>query len=411
MVNLPVERDLTDTPARQCILVVDDARSNQLFLGAILEPYYEVLTAGSGIEALEAAISSPRPDLILLDVSMPKMDGYDVLLALRRDVRTSDIPVIFVTSLDSSHDEKAGLDMGAVDYIAKPVCSEIVLARVKNHLALHHRTKMLREISEKLSHYLAPQVYQMIFQDAKEQTTGSKRKKLTVFFSDLKDFTQTTEELQPEDLTALLNNYLDEMSKIAFDFGATVDKFVGDAILIFFGDPGSFGIKEDAQRCVQMAIAMQQRMKDLREQWRLKGFVKPLRMRIGINTGFCNVGNFGSAQRMDYTVIGTEVNLAARLEQACDPDGILLSYETYSLVQDRIQAIEQPPVSLKGIHREVRTFAVKIDPEDIDSLSRPAQKVRPGLHAILDLDTLPDSLHQAAIEDLEDLITRIRGLR
>ena len=408
--NLPNEKVLSVALSRSCVLVVDDSRSNQMFLSAILDAHYQVLTASSGIEALAASVSSPRPDLILLDVSMPKMDGYDVLQALRSDLRTSDIPVIFVTSMDSSDNEKTGLDLGAVDYITKPVCAEIVLARVNNHLALSHRTRMLREISEKLSHYQAPQVYQMIFQDSQEQTTSSKRKKLTVFFSDLKDFTQTTEELQPEDLTALLNNYLDEMSKIAFDFGATVDKFVGDAILIFFGDPGTFGVKEDALRCVQMAIAMQRKMEELRDSWRRKGLVKPLQMRIGINTGFCNVGNFGSAHRMDYTVIGGEVNLAARLEQAAEPDGILLSSETYSLVQDKICAVEQPSVVLKGIHRDVKTFAVTIDPEEADTATLPVEKVRPGLRAILDLDSLPDTLHEAAIEDLEDLIKRIRGL-
>ncbi len=404
--EFPVQRG----SAQHHVLVVDDSQSNQLFLQKILEPYYRVTTASSGPDALVAAASDPRPDLILLDVSMPGMDGYQVLNKLRNDPWTSDIPVIFVTSLDSSDDEEIGLDLGANDYITKPVCPGIVLARVKNHLGFRERTQMLHGLSEKLSHYLAPQVYQMVFQEARQPTTSSKRKKLTIFFSDIKDFTQTTEELQPEDLTSLLNNYLDEMSKIAFDFGATIDKFVGDAILIFFGDPESLGVAEDALRCVQMAIAMQRRMVVLRENWREKGIVKPLRMRIGINTGYCNVGNFGSAHRIDYTVIGLEVNLAARLEQVCDPDGILLSSETYSLVQNKIQAVEQPPVSLKGVRREVRTFAVNIDTEEHDSRHQQFQKSRPGLKADLDLETLPRTLHQAAIEDLQDLINRIREL-
>ena len=236
-----------------------------------------------------------------------------------------------------------------------------------------------------------------------------KRRELTIFFSDLKDFTQTTADLQPEDMTYLLNSYLDEMSSIALEYGATIDKFVGDAMLMFFGDPESQGVKEDALRCVRMAIAMQRRMADLQARWRNRGYEHPLRMRVGINSGFCNVGNFGSSRRMDYTVIGAEVNLAARLEQACEPDGILLSFETYALVQDEILAVEQPLVALKGIHRDVRTFAVTGILEGVEQERRYVHKSRPGLRAVLDLDALPETLRETAIGDLEDLIARIRA--
>jgi class 3 adenylate cyclase len=238
----------------------------------------------------------------------------------------------------------------------------------------------------------------------------AQRKKLTIFFSDIKDFTATTEDLEPEDLTYLLNKYFDEMSKIALEYGATIDKFVGDAMLMFFGDPESLGVKEDALRCVRMAIAMQRRMADLQSVWRDKGYEKPLRMRIGINTGFCNVGNFGSVLRMDYTVIGAEVNLAARLEQASDPDGILLSYETHALVREEIEAEERPPVALKGIAGEVRTFAVANILGGFEAERRFVQKTRSGLRAVLDLDRLPPAAREEAIGDLEELIDRIRQL-
>ncbi len=155
----------------------------------------------------------------------------------------------------------------------------------------------------------------------------AERKKLTIFFSDIVDFTATTERLQPEELTALLNEYLTEMSIIAHAHGATVDKFIGDAILAFFGDPQTLGPREDARACLRMAIAMQDRLTQLQKKWLEQGIEEPLRVRMGINTGYCNVGNFGSDDRMDYTIIGAEANLAARLQSIAPPGRIVLSYE------------------------------------------------------------------------------------
>ena len=169
--------------------------------------------------------------------------------------------------------------------------------------------------SSQLAKYLSPQVYKSIFSGRSKATVASRRKKLTIFFSDLEGFTETTERLESEDLTQLLNHYLTEMSKIALQFGGTIDKYVGDAILIFFGDPDTKGVKADAVACVKMAIAMRKRMRELDSLWRASGIEKPPRCRTGINTGFCTVGNFGSEVRMDYTIIGSGVNLASRLEQ------------------------------------------------------------------------------------------------
>ena len=140
-----------------------------------------------------------------------------------------------------------------------------------------------------------------------------------MFFSDIASFTETTERLQPEDLSQLLNHYLTEMSEIALAHGATIDKYVGDAILIFFGDPETRGVKEDAVACVKMALAMRKRIAELQSTWQASGIDDPLRCRMGINTGVCTVGNFGSEDRMDYTIVGADVNLAARLETACPP--------------------------------------------------------------------------------------------
>jgi PAS domain S-box-containing protein len=180
---------------------------------------------------------------------------------------------------------------------------------------LAEKSTALEALSSKLAKYLAPQVYSSIFTGRQDVRIASQRKKLTICFSDIAGFTETTDKMESEDLTQLLNHYLTEMSKIALDHGATIDKYVGDAILMFFGDPETRGVKEDALACVQMALAMQKRMSELAEIWRDVGIESPLRSRIGIHTDYCTVGNFGSEDRMDYTIIGGAVNLASRLEQ------------------------------------------------------------------------------------------------
>lgn len=226
-----------------------------------------------------------------------------------------------------------------------------------NQLAME-RNRMLEGLSAKLSKYLSPQVYDSIFAGRQEVAIESKRKKLTIFFSDIADFTETTDNLESEQVTELLNSYLTEMSRIALQFGATVDKYVGDAILIFFGDPESRGVKEDATACVEMAIAMQRRMMELQAGWLERGLERPFQLRIGINTGFCTVGNFGSEDRMDYTIIGSEVNLAARLQAHTPLGGILLAHETYALVRDSVNCTERDPIQVKGFAKPVRNYAV-----------------------------------------------------
>ncbi|TAK44165.1 MAG: hypothetical protein EPO27_13190 [Betaproteobacteria bacterium] len=312
--------------------------------------------------------------------------------------------------MSESGDEERGLQLGAVDYITKPVSPPIVLARVRNHLALSERTRTVRNLATKLSRYLAPQVYESIFEGTQDVTLTTRRRKLTVFFSDIKDFTETTGNLQPEDLTYLLNKYFTEMSKIAMEYGGTIDKFIGDAMVIFFGDPETRGVKEDAIQCVRMAMAMQRRLADLGEIWRDKGYDKPFRQRIGINTGFCNVGNFGSDFRMNYTIIGPEVNLAARLEQTSDTGGIMMSYETYALVRDVVEAEERPPVRAKGIAREIKAYAV-VNPAGDASERRVLRGERPGMKFLVDLDRLSAQDRAAAVGDLESVLERLRAAR
>ncbi|NRB01916.1 MAG: adenylate/guanylate cyclase domain-containing protein [Rhodobacteraceae bacterium] len=259
----------------------------------------------------------------------------------------------------------------------------------------------LADVSLKISKYLSPQIYKSIFSGEKDAQISTERKKLTVFFSDIKDFTETTEGMQPEELTVLLNEYFTEMSKVAHAHGATIDKFIGDAIVAFFGDPETRGAREDARACVGMALAMQQRMVELEQLWRARGYERPFKARMGLNTGFCNVGNFGSNERMDYTIIGAEANLAARLESIAEPGGIVMSYETYAHAKDMVDATPGQPVQLKGIAREVVPYQVApldsatdahvSEPMIVDLGALPApkrEKVRAAINAALkDTDT------------------------
>jgi class 3 adenylate cyclase len=401
--------DAPDAGEKPLVLLVDDTAENLQLMNGLLKDEYRTRLANSGERALRAALQEPPPDLILLDIMMPEMDGYEVMRRLRSDPRTSEIPVIFLTAKSGVEDEARGLALGAVDYITKPVSPPIALARVRNHIVLSDRTKTIRSVAAKLSRYLAPQICRSIFEGKQDVTLTTRRRKLTIFFSDIKDFTQTTESLQPEDLTYLLNTYFTEMSKIALEYGGTIDKFIGDAMMIFFGDPETRGVQEDALQCVRMAMAMQRRLTDLGEIWREKGYEKPFRQRVGINTGFCNVGNFGSDFRMNYTIIGPEVNLAARLEQASDVGGILMSYETWALVRDFVQTEARPPVKAKGIQDEISTFAV-VNPQAGDPSQRSVlRRERPGMKVLVDLERIAAPDRPMAIKDLEEVLESLRG--
>ncbi len=279
---------------------------------------------------------------------------------------------------------------------------------------LEEANSFLASVSMKISKYLSPQVYRSIFSGERDVTISTERKKLTIFFSDIKDFTVTSERLQPEELTQLLNEYFTEMSKIAQEHGATVDKFIGDAILAFFGDPETMGPREDAKACLAMAIAMQRRMVELNAEWRRRGIEKPFQARMGINTGFCNVGNFGSADRMDYTIIGAEANLAARLEQIAEPGGIVMSYETYAHVEDDVRARPLAPISLKGISREVIPYVVEgIHDEATDAAPGVINEYAEGARIFLDLERLTEVERdrlQAVLTDAVEALKRRQPL-
>jgi len=219
--------------------------------------------------------------------------------------------------------------------------------------------KNLSDLSIKLSKYLSPQVYKSIFKGDQDVKIGSTRKKLTVFFSDIVGFTKATEDLEPEDLSFIINTYLNKMSEITFKHGGTLDKFIGDGILVFFGDPESKGIKDDALACIEMAKEMNAVMEELKTSWQNSALDFPFQVRMGIATGYCTVGNFGSETRMDYTVLGRTVNLASRLESIAKPDSILVSQDAYTLIRDTYTCKPQEPVEVKGFDKPIKTFLVK----------------------------------------------------
>ena len=259
---------------------------------------------------------------------------------------------------------------------------------------LTEKSNALAALSSKLAKYLAPQVYDSIFTGQQDVKIVSKRKKLTVCFSDLVGFTEITDKMESEDLTHLLNQYLTEMSKIALQYGATIDKYVGDAIVMFFGDPTTLGVKEDALACVNMAMAMQKRVGELAHEWRNSGIETPLRCRIGIHTGYCTVGNFGSEDRMDYTMVGGTVNLASRLEHAAPPGEVLISFETYAHVKGDVRCEERGHVQVKGITQPVATYLLVGLKPDTEQASKEHLRLE------LDAERMSDDERKAAADTL-----------
>lgn len=281
--------------------------------------------------------------------------SFDILSSKMRIVQSGDYSV----RLLNNRDDHIGRLYDDFDFLVSTLNN--VLANLESEVA--KRTSKLEEVTSKISKYVSPQLYSKIYSSESELELSYTRKKLTVFFSDIVGFTTTSENLAPEDLSRILNQYLDAMAEIALRWGGTIDKYIGDAIMIFFGDPEFTDDRDHAVRCVGMAIEMIGRLEELQGEWKSSGITFPLHIRIGINTGYCTVGNFGSGNRMDYTAIGGAVNLASRLEGAAPADGILISETTHLLVHDSFTCLPAGELMLKGIDHPVRAWNIRVKDE------------------------------------------------
>ncbi len=236
---------------------------------------------------------------------------------------------------------------------------ELMEQKVRDRELIEEKSEQLERLATRLARYLSPQIYQSIFADRQENQEATRRRNLTVFFSDIESFTDLSDTLEPERLTSIINSYLSEMSAIAIDCGGTIDKFIGDAIMVFFGDPETLGAEADALRAIEMAMRMGERVQELQHHWAKEGAAAGLHVRMGITTGYCTVGNFGSDQRLDYTALGSPVNLAARLQSIAPRDGVLVSEDTYMLIKDHVECEHFSEETPKGFVRPVQVYQVK----------------------------------------------------
>ncbi|HEY6632139.1 MAG TPA: adenylate/guanylate cyclase domain-containing protein [Rhizobiaceae bacterium] len=259
------------------------------------------------------------------------------------------------------------------------------------------RTTELENVANRLAKYLSPQIYNSIF-SAKGEAVGTlARKNLTIFFSDIEGFTDISDGMEPERLSFLINTYLSEMSHIAIEHGGTIDKFIGDAILVFFGDPETEGDRADALRCARMALRMQERIDELQKVWQEHGISKPLRARMGITTGFCTVGNFGSEHRLDYTVLGSPVNLAARLQTRAEAETVLIADSTYLLIRDAVDATPMGEITPKGFARPIGFYRL----DRLLAADATGALTRTGRHVSVSIP------HRRHVQDALDELRRI----
>ena len=320
-------------------------------------PYMATFGAAILIYLLLMVIVIFIVSFVVIKVSASILDPIDTLLAGVNIVRSGNLThEIFLSVRDEIGRLGTAFNEMRVQLNEKIFTIEEMNRGLEKTVA--QRTHTIEMLNDKMKHYLSPQLYASIV-GGERDTSREKhyRKKLTIFFSDIVNFTATTETMEAEDLSQLLNTYLDSMAVVAEKYGGTIDKYVGDAIMVFFGDPEFTSDKDHAMRAVSMAMEMQDRLAELRVMWADQGIERPFHARMGINTGYCTIGNFGSESKMDYTIIGGNVNLAARYQGAAEPDSILLSYETYMLVREDIDCVEAGQYSFKGIAVPVKAYA------------------------------------------------------
>jgi adenylate cyclase len=354
------------------ILVVDDTPANVRLLEAVLGPRgYEMLTAGSGPEAL-AAMTTDHPDLVLLDIVMPGMDGYEVCRRLRATRAGAVLPVVMITA--SGNEQKLlALEAGADDFIAKPFDQAELLARVHSllrvkeyhdlietqaaELAEWNRTLEARvdeQVAElqrlaRLRRYLSPQIAEVVLSEPDETILESHRREVAVLFCDLRGFTAFSEEAEPEDVMAVLAEFHETVGPLISSFDATVGPLAGDGLMVFFNDP--VPCPDPPERAVRLAVAMRERMAVVTERW--KGLAHDLGFAVGIALGYATLGEVGFEGRYDYAAIGTVTNLAARLCDAAASGQIVIAPRVRTAVEHLVEMEPVGDLNLKGFHKPV----------------------------------------------------------
>ncbi len=371
------------TPPR--ILIADDNPNNRDILQARLAVHgYEILTAVDGQEALEMAREA-QPDLMLLDVMMPKLDGLEVCRRLKADASLPFMPVIMVTAKTDSGDIVAGLEAGGDEYLTKPVDHAALVARIKSmlrikslhdtvqdqavqlqaqaaHLSEWNRTleqrvsEQLHELERigRLKRFLSPQLAELVISSGQERILEMHRREITVLFCDLRGFTAFAETAEPEDVTGILQQFHRAMGELIFGFEGTLEHFAGDGMMVFFNDP--LPCDDPAARAVRMAAAMRERAHELNRGWRKRGH--ELGFGVGIALGYASIGKIGFEGRFDYGAIGTVTNLAARLCSEAQPGQILISQRVYAMVEDLVEVEPVGDLELKGFRKPVSAFNV-----------------------------------------------------
>ena len=364
------------TPAR--ILIVDDNAANVDILRARLQANdYDIVTAADGEEGLAAA-REHLPDLILLDVMMPKLDGIEVCRQLRADASMPFIPIILVTAKSDPKDVVAALEAGGDEYLTKPVDHTSLVARVKSMLRIKalqdqvqeqagqlqewNRTLELR-VAEQLSlverlgrlkRFFSPQLAELIVAGGADDPLKTHRREITVCFLDLRGFTAFAETVEPEEVMGVLREYHAEMGKLILEHEGTLERFTGDGMMIFFNDP--VPVSDPGRRAVQMALAMRECVSSLVNKWRKLGY--ELELGIGIAQGYATIGAIGFEGRWDYGAIGSVTNLAARLCGEAKPNQILISKRVLAMNEDALEVEPVGELSLKGFQRPIPAFNV-----------------------------------------------------
>jgi adenylate cyclase len=355
------------------ILIVDDMMLSREILHETLGSDYNVLAATSGEEAVEIAAGDIKPDLILLDIMMPGLDGYAVCKILKSDPKTEDIPVIFLTARSDEEDEEKGLSIGAVDYITKPISIPIVRARIKTQLELKQQRTRLEEKTEELNNalkeldvrnrfirqtfnrYLSDDIVDQILETPEGLNLGGEKRIVTILMSDLRDFTPIGERLKAEDVLGVINIYLEVMTDIILKYKGTIAEFIGDSILVIFGAP--IARPGDAQRAVACALEMQRETEAVNEKCRKLGY-PAVSQGIGLNTGRVVVGNIGSKKRIKYGVVGGNVNLTSRIESFTLGGQIYISESTYEACSSLLRIESKMRVHPKGVKEAIIIYEV-----------------------------------------------------